>query len=99
MMKKVLGWLVAGAVVGALFAFMAGRAQAFVCDAEPHKVEQGDTLWAIAEKKCDGNLETVTDNLVETYGTIIHAGQTIWLPTNQNCLLVNRGGDIYDECG
>jgi len=99
MMKKVLGWLVAGAVVGALFAFMAGRAQAFTCDAEPHTVEYGDTLWAIAEAKCDGNLQVVTDNLVEVYGSTIQVGWKIWLPTNQNCLLEERGGDIYDECG
>ena len=67
--------------------------------AHPHSVQYGDTLWAIAEAKCEGNIQAVTDNLVDTYGTNIQLGDTIWLPTDEDCLLENRGGEIYDGCG
>lgn len=71
----------------------------FVCDTTPVVASEGDTLWAIAEAKCKGNIQSVTDNLVDTYGTNIQLGDIIWLPTNQDCLLENRGGEVYDECG
>lgn len=71
----------------------------FECEYEPHSVERGDTLWAIAETKCDGNVGAVVDNLVVVYGDTIHAGDTIWLPITSKCLLENRDGHIYDECG
>ena len=71
----------------------------FSCETEPHTVVDGDTLWAIAENKCEGNIQVVVDNLVDVYGTTIHAGQTIWLPLDSKCLLDNRGGQVYDVCG
>jgi LysM domain len=97
--KAIILWVLIGGGVFALLGYLADRAQAFSCDPEPHSVEYGDTLWAIAEAKCEGNLETVTDNLVAVYGSNIQVGWTIWLPTDQDCLLENRDGQIYDECG
>lgn len=82
----------------ALIGFIVGNSSSFECDSEPHSVERGDTLWAIAETKCDGNIGAVVDNLVVVYGDTIHAGDTIWLPTESKCLLENRDGHIYDEC-
>jgi len=70
----------------------------FTCDGAPHRVNYGDTLWAIAEMKCDGNIQVAVDNLVEVYGTTIQPNQDIWLPTSQDCLLENRDGDVYDSC-
>ena len=71
----------------------------FSCEAEPRTVLESDTLWGIAESKCDGNIQSVVDNLVDVYGTTIHAGDTIWLPLANECLLDNRGGQVYDTCG
>lgn len=90
------------ALVGALtlsVAYGAKRADAFTCDGEAISVVSGDTLWALAEAKCDGNIQVVTDNLVKTYGATIQAGDIIWLPTSNDCRLENRGGEVYDECG
>ena len=83
----------------AVIGFVSQNASKFSCQSEPHKVERGDTLWAIAEAKCEGNIQVVADNLTTTYGVIIQAGDIIWLPTSNKCLLENRDGDIYDECG
>ena len=83
----------------ALIGFASDNASRFTCQPDPHSVQYGDTLWAIAEAKCKGNIQAVTDNLVDTYGTNIQLGDTIWLPTDENCLLEKRGGEIYDRCG
>jgi len=82
----------------ALVGFIVQNSSSFECESKPHSVEHGDTLWAIAETKCDGDIGAVVDNLVVIYGDTIHAGDTIWLPTTSKCLLENRGGHIYDEC-
>lgn len=96
---RAVGWVLA-VVAGAVFIGAASHnAGKFTCEPNPHSVQYGDTLWAIAEAKCDGNIQAVTDNLVDTYGTNIQLGDTIWLPTNQDCLLENRDGQIYDRCG
>lgn len=36
----------------------------FTCETTPHQVFSGDTLWRIAETKCDGNIQHATDKLV-----------------------------------
>ena len=98
-MRSIVGWTLAIVAGATLIGFASQNAGRFVCEPDPHAVQYGDTLWAIAEAKCDGNIQAVTDNLVDVYGTNIQLGDTIWLPTNQNCLLENRGGEVYDECG
>lgn len=96
---RAVGWVLALVAGVALIGAASHNASRFTCEPDAHKVEYGDTLWAIAEAKCDGNIQAVTDNLVDTYGTNIQLGDTIWLPLHQDCLLENRGGEIYDECG
>ena len=54
----------------------------FVCDTATVRVVQGDTLWAIAERECDGEIAFVVDYLVGEYGTTIHAGDTVELPSD-----------------
>jgi hypothetical protein len=88
-------------VIGAMFALAYGSRQGekFTCDLEPHTVTYGDTLWSIAEDKCDGNIQVVTDNLADVYGTTIHSGQNIYLPENQDCLLtLTDDGEVFESC-
>lgn len=75
------------------------QAEAFTCDPTEHIVQYGDTLWAIAEKYCDGNIQHATDKLVRVYGTNIQLGERIYLPINQNCdLVVTNKGQVYENC-
>lgn len=90
-----------GVLVVLSVALVFARVQAmdnFTCEPNPHIVSYGDTLWAIAEAKCDGNIQVAVNNLVEVYGVIIQPNQSIWLPIHQDCLLENRDGDVYDSC-
>ena len=96
---RAVGWLLAVVAGVAIIGAVSDNASRFTCETDPHVVQYGDTLWAIAEAKCDGNIQAVTDNLVDTYGSTIQLSEIIWLPENQDCLLVNRGGEVYDECG
>ena len=43
-------------------------------------VEEGDTLWSIAETHCKGDVQKAVDKLVDEYGTDIHPTQEIILP-------------------
>jgi len=52
----------------------------YECEQAPVVVGQGDTLWRIAEKRCDGDLLEVRYKLVKSYGTNIRPGQVIQLP-------------------
>lgn len=96
---RAVGWVLAVVAGVAIIGAASHNASRFTCNTDPHVVQYGDTLWAIAEAKCDGNIQAVTDNLVDTYGSTIQLSEIIWLPENQDCLLVNRGGEVYDECG
>ena len=96
---KVTVVLVGVVVAIALMYARVGAMDSFTCDGAPHQVNYGDTLWKIAEAKCDGNIQVVVDNLVDTYGTIIQPNQDIWLPLGDECLLENRDGQVYDVCG
>lgn len=92
-----LGALVAGMVV----AYIVGEETSnnFTCDIDAHHVEYGDTLWSIAEQKCEGDIQRVTDNLVDVYGTTIHPSQNIYLPENENCLLtLTDNGEVFESC-
>ena len=55
-------------------------APAYECEQTPVIVEQGNTLWSIAEKRCEGDLLQVRYELVQSYGTEIQPGQVIQLP-------------------
>lgn len=71
----------------------------FTCETTPHQVFSGDTLWRIAETKCDGNIQHATDKLVSAYGTTIQIGWTIYLPENENCeIVVTNAGQVYENC-
>lgn len=86
------------ALFGAI-AIGGANGERFTCETTPHKVSAYDTLWSIAEQKCDGNIQVVTDKLVAVYGTVIQAGDNIYLPTNQDCSLkMANNGNIYEEC-
>ncbi len=43
-------------------------------------VQQYQTLWGIASELCTGEVSKAVDDLVDKYGTTIHAGQAIILP-------------------
>ena len=53
---------------------------AYECQQAPVVVMQGDTVYGIAEERCTGNLLEVRHKVVQSYGTVIHAGQVIQLP-------------------
>lgn len=55
-------------------------APAYECQQAPVVVKQGDTLWSIAEKRCEGDLLEVRYELTQSYGTEIQLGQIIQLP-------------------
>jgi len=76
--RKVLVGVASVSAFGALLVW-AGQPR-FSCEAEPVKVEYGDTLWAIAERNCEGEISFVVDFLVDQYGATIHSGQLVWLP-------------------
>ena len=98
-MKNTL--LLVGIVVGLVVAVIVGEETSnnFNCELSPHTVVHGDTLWAIAENKCEGDIRRVTDILVTVYGADIRIGNNIYLPENENCeLMLTDGGEVTEEC-
>ena len=88
-------------MAGLVGAYAVGEATSnnFTCDLDAHQVEYGDTLWGIAESKCEGDIQRVTDQLVDVYGTNIQAGQFIYLPENEHChLRLNTEGSVFEDC-
>jgi hypothetical protein len=96
--RHALAWVAACVGLVGVIGLASANADRFTCDPEPHTVQYGDTLWAIAQAKCDGNIQAVTDNLVNTYGTTIQAGWQIWLPTSNDCRLELRNGEVWESC-
>ena len=93
--------LLATAIIGVTAAFVIGEETSnnFNCELAPHTVQQGDTLWGIAESKCEGDIQRVTDALVKVYGVNIQIGQNIYLPEHENCeLRLTDGGQVMEEC-
>jgi hypothetical protein len=93
----ILGCVIIGAVAGIIIG--EETSNNFTCDPSAHRVEYGDTLWGIAEAKCEGDIQRVTDNLVDVYGTNIQLAQYIYLPVSENCLItLSEDGQVYDSC-
>lgn len=87
-------------IVGMMGAIIIGEEMNnnFTCDPTVHHVDYGDTLWGIAEEKCEGDIQRVTDHLVDVYGANIQLAQNIYLPVSENCLLEVIDGEVYDSC-
>ena len=105
--KNVAGLLVC--VIFAVFCLFAYKAQnrflsSYTCDTTPLIVQgQTDgshqTLYALANNYCRGNISEAVNDLVDTYGVDIQVGQRILLPTNNNCnLRLTDGGDVFEDC-
>jgi hypothetical protein len=52
----------------------------FTCQDRTITVYQGDTLWGIAAKHCDGDMLAARYQLTQAYGTVIQPGDVIELP-------------------
>ncbi len=93
--------LLASVVIGLAITFVIGEATSnnFTCNLAPHTVQQGDTLWAIAEQNCEGDIQRITNKLVDVYGITIQIGQNIYLPENENCeLQLTESGQVMEAC-
>ena len=96
-----LNLLLALAFFGVVMGFLIGEATSnnFTCNLAPHTVQQGDTLWAIAEQNCEGDIQRITDKLVDVYGITIQIGQNIYLPENENCeIQLTESGQVIEAC-
>jgi len=71
----------------------------FFCSGAPIVIENGDTLYWLAQEHCHGNIMNVVDRLVRTYGTDLVIGNTIYLPTHPSCeMRITDGGEILEDC-
>jgi nucleoid-associated protein YgaU len=52
----------------------------FTCPDRTHTVVQGDSLWSIAAKHCEGDMLVVRYHLTQAYGPVIQPGDIIELP-------------------
>jgi hypothetical protein len=43
-------------------------------------VQEGDTLWRLAEQHCTGDIRAAADSLVDKYGPDIRPTQEVRLP-------------------
>lgn len=88
--------IILSALIG--FNWWVDEDNSFTCETTPHLVKTGDTLWGIAEAKCEGNIESVMTDVVRYYGKVINEGDVVYLPTNQDCLLSFNDGQVYEDC-
>lgn len=49
----------------------------YTCESVKVVVNDGDTLWDIATRYCDGNIQSATDDLADKYGTALHKWQVV----------------------
>jgi len=79
-------------VVGALVAVASvayarlGASPSFVCDATPVVAEEGDTLWGIAEARCEGDIRQATDEAFLAFGPL-SVGEWVVMPEREGCRL------------
>jgi hypothetical protein len=75
------------------------RDNEFFCNGAPISIKEGDTLYWITRTNCDGNTMNALDEVVSFYGTTLTVGDTIYLPTHNNCnLRMTDGGDVFEDC-
>ena len=84
--------------VGILFysATMAG--DKYNCDNRQYEVADGDTLWRIAERFCQGNIQSATDDAVKTYGNGLSVGMIIIMPSHNGCEIIVNKYPNYEKC-
>lgn len=84
--------LVVGALVGVAWVAHARliASPSFVCDATPVVAKEGDTLWAIAEARCDGDIRQATDEAYRAFGSL-SVGELVAMPEREGCRLVLVG--------
>jgi hypothetical protein len=71
----------------------------FFCNGAPISIKEGDTLYWITRTHCDGNTMNALDAVVSFYGTTLTVGDTLFLPTHNNCQLrFTDGGDVFEDC-
>lgn len=75
------------------------RMTEFTCPSDTIVVEHYDTIWAIVQRNCEGNMSAAVDAVVDVYGSSIQIGQRIFLPRNQDCeLRLTDGGQVLEDC-
>lgn len=79
-MKKIIIGIVAFFVTVFGLGKLIEAQERFTCNQVTVTVQFGDTLWAIAERHCTGNIQVATAVLVEKYGSAIDRGDVIQLP-------------------
>lgn len=82
--RSIFTWLGASVIVAFLIWAVSDfdrRMKHYTCDATPMTVSYRDTLYDIATKNCEGNVNYAIDDLVDKYGTNIQIGQVIQLET------------------
>lgn len=57
-------------------------ADAYHCDVVRAQVGQGDTIWSVVDRHCDGNIRNAVDDTVQIRdgSLMVHANQWIILP-------------------
>ena len=71
----------------------------FFCNGAPITIQEGDTLYWITRTNCDGNKMHALDVVVDFYGDSLKIGDTIYLPTHNNCeLRFTDGGQVMEDC-
>jgi hypothetical protein len=84
------------------FSFLTAQQQRdneFFCNGSPITIQEGDTLYWLTRTLCDGNTMNALDAVVDFYGTTLTVGDTLYLPTHNNCeLRMTDGGDVFEDC-
>lgn len=100
--KTVIATLALAVATSLAFSFLNTQHQRdneFFCNGAPITIQEGDTLYWLTRTHCDGNTMNALDAVVDFYGTTLTVGDTLYLPTHNNCeLRMTDGGDIFEEC-
>lgn len=86
---KAIGKAFAIASVAGVALWGYGRLNAepsFVCDTTPVIASEGDTVWAIAEAKCEGDIRQATDEAFRIVGSL-SVGELVVMPKHEGCRL------------